>query len=171
MKMLVAIVCLIFAGPLFALEVGDIAPDFSLQGTDGQVHRLSDHRGKDVVVLAWFPKAYTRGCTIECKSLAEKGHLIRKFKTRYFMASVDSIEDNVGFAQQQTANFPLLSDPSKQTARNYEVLSGQGYALRHTFYIDVDGRIMAIDRQIKPASSAEDIAKTLLKLGVSVSGI
>ena len=171
MKIIFAIACLILVGPLFALEVGVIAPDFSLQGTDGQVHRLSDHRGKDVVVLAWFPKAYTRGCTLECKSLAENGHLIKKFKVSYFMASVDSIEDNLGFAQQKAANFPLLSDTSKQTARNYEVLTGQGYALRHTFYINVDGRIMAIDRQIRPATSAEDIAENLLKLSVSTSAI
>jgi peroxiredoxin Q/BCP len=169
MKILVLVICVLILNPAFSLEVGDIAPDFSLQGTDGQVHRLSDHRGKDVVVLAWFPKAYTRGCTIECKSLAENGDQIDKFNVSYFMASVDAIEDNLGFAQQQSASFPLLSDTSKQTARNYEVLSAHGYAQRHTFYIGLDGRIIAVDRQIKPATSAEDIASTLARLKVSLS--
>ena len=60
-----------------ALEVGDPAADFELLGSDGETHRLADYRGKQAVVLAWFPRAYTSGCTIECKSLAENGHLIR----------------------------------------------------------------------------------------------
>ena len=54
------------------LKAGDPAPDFSLQATDGKTYRLSDFKDKQAVVIAWFPKAYTRGCTIECKSLAEK---------------------------------------------------------------------------------------------------
>lgn len=164
------LLCVLAAGFLttnaMALEVGDIAPDFALEGTDGQVHRLSDYRGEKAVVLAWFPKAYTRGCTIECKSLAEKGHLIKAYDVAYFMASVDPIEDNVGFAEQQNADFPLLSDPSKETARAYNVLSDKGYAVRHTYYIGVDGKVMAVDKQVKPATSAEDMAAMLGKLGV-----
>lgn len=150
----------------YGLEVGDVAPDFSLEGTDGQVHRLSDYRGEKAVVLAWFPKAYTRGCTIECKSLAENGHLIKAFNVAYFMASVDPIEDNVGFAEQEKADFPLLSDPTKQTARAYNVLSDRGYAMRHTYYIGLDGKVMAVDKQVRPASSAEDMAARLAQLGV-----
>src|SRR3954453_19021746 len=61
------------------LKVGDQAPDFSLPGTDGKTHKLSDYRGQEAVVLAWFPKAFTQGCTIECKSLAQNGEKIRKF--------------------------------------------------------------------------------------------
>jgi peroxiredoxin Q/BCP len=147
-----------------ALEVGDVAPDFELQGSDGETHKLSDYRGQ-TVVLAWFPKAYTRGCTIECKSLAENGHLIRAFDARYFMASVDPIEDNVGFAEQQKADFPLLSDPSKQTARAYNVLGSSGLAMRHTYYVGPEGRVLAIDRSVRPATSAEDIAARLKALG------
>lgn len=147
-----------------ALEVGDVAPDFELQGSDGEVHKLSDYRGQ-TVVLAWFPKAYTRGCTIECKSLAENGHLIRAFDVRYFMASVDPIEDNVGFAEQQKADFPLLSDPAKQTARAYNVLGSSGLAMRHTYYVGPDGRVLAIDRSVQPATSAQDIAARLKALG------
>ncbi len=148
-----------------ALEVGDVAPNFELQGSDGQIHKLSDYRGK-AVVIAWFPKAFTRGCTIECKSLAEKGHLIRAYQASYFMASVDPVEDNVGFAEQQGADFPILSDPSKDTARAYNVLGSSGLALRHTIYVGADGKIMAVDKAIRPATSAEDIATKLGELGV-----
>jgi thioredoxin-dependent peroxiredoxin len=155
-------------GPARELKVGDPAPEFALQGSDGQVHRLSDFKGRMAVVLAWFPKAYTSGCTIECKSLALHGDLIRRYDVAYFMASVDPPEDNKGFADQQHADFPLLSDPTKQTALAYGVLDpGRGVANRWTFYIGADGRITAIDRQVRPATSAEDIAAKLGELGVS----
>ncbi len=166
-----AISLLLAVAPLtgHGIEVGDPAPDFELQGSDGELHRLADHRGKSVVVLAWFPKAYTRGCTIECKSLAEKGHLIREFKAAYFMASVDPLADNIGFARQQQADFPLLSDPTKEVAAAYGVLVEAGYAARQTFYVGLDGTIIAIDREVRPATAAEDIAVQLAELGVARS--
>jgi peroxiredoxin Q/BCP len=145
--------------------VGDTAPDFSLAGSDGKTYSLSDLRGRAVVV-AWFPKAYTSGCTIECKSLAENGHLIRAYDVAYFMASVDALEDNKGFALQHKADFPLLSDPTKETAKAYGVLGTMGFAQRWTFYIGEDGKILAIDKEVEPATSAEDIAAKLAELGV-----
>ena len=48
-------------------KAGDDAPDFTMQGTDGKTHKLSDYKGKQAVVLAWFPKAKTPGCTLECE--------------------------------------------------------------------------------------------------------
>ncbi len=95
------------------LAVGDAAPNFSLEGTDGKTYTLADFKGKQAVVLAWYPKAYTSGCTIECKSLAENGGLIRQYDATYFMASVDPIDKNKSFAADQKADFPLLSDPTK----------------------------------------------------------
>jgi len=152
-----------------ALEVGDRAPDFSLPGSDGKTHKLADYLGKTAVVLAWFPMAYTRGCTIECKSLAENGHLLKTFNVSYFMASVDPLQKNKAFAEQQKADFPLLSDPTKRTAKAYEVLHDKGYSVRHTFYIGRDGIIKAIDRNVRPASSAQDMAAKLAELGVSAA--
>lgn len=149
-----------------ALEVGDMAPDFSLPGSDGKTYQLSDYRGKQAVVLAWFPKAYTYGCTIECKSLAENGDQIRRFDVTYFMASVDPLIENEGFAKETGADFPLLSDESKQVARSYDVLGLLGVARRHTFYIGKDGRILKIDTDVQPETSAEDMVRTLSDLGV-----
>lgn len=158
---------LAIALPAAALEVGDVAPDFSLQGSDGNTYRLSDFRGKQAVVVAWFPKAFTSGCTVECKSLAEKGDLVRAYDVKYFMASVDPLDANIGFAKETEADFPLLSDPSKETARAFGVLNVMGVASRYTIYIDVDGRVAAIDRDVKPATSAEDMAAKLGELGVA----
>ncbi|HVY70297.1 MAG TPA: redoxin domain-containing protein, partial [Verrucomicrobiae bacterium] len=61
------------------LQVGDPAPEFSLAGTDGKTHKLSDYKGKQAVVLAWFPRAFTPGCTAECKSMRASGDAIRKY--------------------------------------------------------------------------------------------
>lgn len=162
-----ALFCLLtVAAPAAAaeLKVGDPAPDFSLPATDGKTYTLSHFRGKHTVVLAWFPKAYTYGCTIECKSLAENGHLIKKYRASYFMASVDPLETNTSFGAAQGADFPLLSDPTKTAAKAYGVLNG-GVASRHTFYIGPHGKILAIDRNVKPATSAQDMATMLGKLG------
>ena len=155
--------------PAVELKVGDQAPDFSLPASDGKTYKLSDFTGKKAVVVAWFPKAYTSGCTIECKSLAENGDKIRKFNVAYFMASVDSIEDNKGFAEKEKADFPLLSDPTKATATAYGVLNTNGMAKRWTFYIGKDGKILGIDKEVQPKTSAEDMVKRLGEYGVEAT--
>jgi peroxiredoxin Q/BCP len=155
--------------PAPELKVGDPAPDFSLQASDGHTYKLSDFKGKQAVVLAWFPKAFTQGCTIECKSLAEHGDMIKKYQAKYFMASVDSVEGEQGnkaFAEAHKADFPLLSDPTKKTAEAYGVLGTRGVANRWTFYIGKDGKILAIDKTVKPATSAEDMAAKLGELNI-----
>jgi peroxiredoxin Q/BCP len=148
------------------LKVGDMAPDFSLAGTDGRTHRLSELRGK-AVVLAWFPKAATRGCTIECKSLTASQAAIGQYNVAYYMASVDTLEDNMMFAKNNEANFPLLSDPQKTTARAYGVLNQGGLANRWTFYIGADGRIAHIDRAVNPETSGQDLVAQLTALKVA----
>ena len=148
------------------LQVGDMAPDFTLQASDGETYKLVDFRGKQAVVIAWYPRAFTRGCTIECKSLAENGHLVREYEVTYFMASVDPLEENTAFAAEQNADFPLLSDPTKVTANAYGVLNQRGMANRWTFYIGKSGQILYIDKEVRPRTSAEDMAARLGKLGV-----
>ena len=153
------------------LKVGDEAPDFKLQASDGKTYRLSDFKGKKAVVVAWFPKAFTSGCTIECKSLAASGGKIRKYDVAYFMASVDPVEGEKGnkaFAESEKADFPMLGDPTKETAKAYGVLNAEhGMANRWTFYIYKDGRIAAIDKAVKPATSAEDMVARLAELKVA----
>lgn len=165
---------LLFLWPLVAisanaadLKVGDPAPDFTLHASDGETYTLADYKGKQAVVIAWFPRAFTSGCTIECKSLAENGHLIRKYDVTYFMASVDALEDSVGFAKETKADFPLLSDPSKAVAKDYGVLHTLGHAKRHTIYISDTGTVVKIDTSVNPKTSAEDMASTLGELGVA----
>ena len=154
------------------LRAGDAAPDFKLRASDGKTYQLSQFKNKQAVVVAWFPRAFTSGCTIECKSLAEHGDLIRKYDVTYFMASVDDVEGEKGnkaFAEAHDADFPILGDPTKETAKAYGVLAERGTATRWTFYIGKDGKIAFIDKDVNAhlATSAEFMAEKLGELGVA----
>ncbi len=82
------------------------------------------------------------------------------------MASVDSLEDNTAFAEKNEATFPILADPTKDTARAYGVLSAMGFAKRWTFYIDPQGQILKIDKDVNPRSAGENLVANLQALGV-----
>jgi len=163
----IAILTMLASGTTLSLQAGDNAPNFSLQASDGNAYSLEQFKGKQAIVIAWYPMAFTKGCTIECKSLAENGHLLKQFDVSYFMASVDPLEENIAFAKSTKANFPLLSDPSKKAAKAYEVLAFYGYPKRHTIYISKQGKILLVDRNINAATSAQDIATNLQKLGIA----
>jgi peroxiredoxin Q/BCP len=95
------------------------------------------------------------------------GPLIRKFDVAYFMASVDTPEDNKAFAEKEHADFPLLSDPGKKVASAYGVVNDQRpLAFRWTFYIGPDGKIVYIDKQVKAGTSGEDVVAKLKELNV-----
>lgn len=148
------------------LKVGDAAPAFSLPGSDGKTHTLAENKGK-FVVLAWYPAAFTGGCTAECKAFTSSGETIKSFNVAYFMASVDTPEKNKAFAEQEQANFPMLSDPDKKVADAYGVLRtpGAGVAQRWTFYIGPDGKIVYIDKEVHTATAGADLAARLEALG------
>jgi peroxiredoxin Q/BCP len=155
------------AAPVVDLKVGDAAPNFTLPGTDGKTHTLADYKGKEVV-LAWYPAAFTGGCTAECKSFRDSGATITKYDVTYFMASVDTPEKNADFAKQEEANFPMLSDPAKKTAMAYGVVpsTGMGVAKRWTFYIGPDGKIQYIEKMVNTSTAGQDLANKLQELKV-----
>ena len=80
------------------------------------------------------------------------------------MASTDSLEDNTAFASKNKASFPILADPGKEMSKSYGVLSAMGYAKRWTFYIDVDGIIRMIDKDVSPGSAGKDMMHNLESL-------
>jgi peroxiredoxin Q/BCP len=166
---------LIYLFPLFVatlvcaaeLKVGDQAPNFELKGSDGKTYQLSDFKGKKPVVLAWFPKAFTPGCTKECKAMKEQGDELRKYDVAYFTVSVDDAEQNKKFAESLNVDYPILSDPTKEAAKAYGVLNERGMANRWTFYIDKNGKIAQIDKKVNTETHGKDIAAELKKLGVT----
>src|SRR5262245_17678764 len=106
------------------VKVGDKAPAFTLQGSDGKTYSLDQFKGKSAVVIAWFPKAFTGGCTQECKSLRENSKALRELNVAYFTASVDRPEDNKKFAESLELDYPILSDPNREVAGAYGVIQG-----------------------------------------------
>ena len=96
--------------------------------------------------------------------------MIRAFDVAYFMISVDTLADNTAFAKKENADFPILADPTKETARKYGVLRSLGalgeVANRWTFYIGPDGKIQNIDKKVNPAQSGADIVANLKALKV-----
>ena len=148
------------------LKVGDQAPDFSLQASDGKTYKLSDFKGKKAVVLAWFPKAYTQGCTIECKSLAEHGDMIKKYNVAVLHGERRSDRPEQGLRGAAARGLSAAERSRRSRPRKaYGVLNDpSGVANRWTFYIGKDGKILAIDKAVKPATSAEDMAAKLGEL-------
>jgi len=150
------------------LKVGDDAPDFTLSASDGKEYKLSDFKGKKALVIAWFPKAFTGGCTAECKSFRADGGDIRKFDVAYFTASCDDVETNTKFAKSLDLDYPILSDADTKVAAAYGVLmEGRPMPNRWTFFIGKDGKILHIDKEVKTGSHGTDVAAKLKELGVA----
>jgi thioredoxin-dependent peroxiredoxin len=86
----------------------------------------------------------------------------------YFAASVDTPEDNKKFAESLGLDYPILSDPGKQVASAYGVVTPERqFAQRWTFYIGIDGKILFVDRQVNPSTAGQDVARKLGELGVA----
>jgi len=96
--------------------------------------------------------------------------MIREYDVAYSMISVDTLEDNTAFAKKEDADFPILADPSRETARKYGVLADYSkfmlgeVANRWTFYIGPDGKIRDIDKKVNPANSGVDVVAHLKAL-------
>ncbi len=147
------------------VKEGMEAPDFELPAHDGSTVRLSSLRGK-IVVLYFYPRAMTSGCTREAKRFNE---LLDKFN--YLGAvvlgvSTDPVDRLKRFAEKYGLRFKLLSDEEGRVAEAYGVLRAKAKrptAERVTFIIDPDGRIAAILSGIKPAEKHADIALEKVK--------
>jgi thioredoxin-dependent peroxiredoxin len=148
------------------LAPGDAAPDFELAGSDGRTHRLSDSRGREAVVVAWFPKAFTGGCTAECESLGRSRNRLRGFQAKVFGATLDSPEVNRRFAESMGIDYAILGDPAGTAARAYGVLGPSGFPSRWTFYIGADGRILEIDKRVHSPSHGDAVSARLEQLGI-----
>jgi thioredoxin-dependent peroxiredoxin len=164
-KVVTSVAALMLSAGASALEVGDKAPDFRLQASDGKVYSLSDFAGKQPVVLAFFPAAFTGGCTIQCKAIRDSSDEIKSYDVAYFMASVDTPEKNAEFAKEYELDFPVLADPEKTMTEAYGVLSERGFANRWTYYIDAQGIVVKIDKSTNPSSAGKDLADNMATLG------
>ncbi|MEY4566080.1 MAG: hypothetical protein RLY14_1050 [Planctomycetota bacterium] len=149
-------------------KVGDKCPDFEMEGTDGTKYKLSDFVGKKAFIIAWYPRAFTPGCTKECQSFKDHGEALRKYSVAYFTASCDSVAKNKEFAKSLGLDYPILSDPEGKVAKSLGIAREGGVptASRVTFIVGKDGKILAIDDAVKTTSHGQDMAAKLESLGI-----
>lgn len=153
------------------LKAGDAAPEFELKASDGKTYKLAELlKTNKAVVVAWFPRAFTGGCTKECKSMKENSASLKGLDVAYFTASTDPIEGEKGnkaFAESLSLDYPILSDPDGKVAKAYGIYNADRNAAgRVTFYIGADGKLLHVDRTVKTDSHGADIASKLKELGV-----
>lgn len=107
---------------------------------------------------------------MQCKALRDSAAEIEAFDVAYFMASVDTPETNKAFAEEHGAGFPILSDADRTVSAAYGVLSERGFASRWTYFIDPEGVIARIDREVDARTAGADLVEHLEALGVPRTG-
>ena len=151
------------------LEVGNKAPSFTLMGDDGKEYSLEDYKGKKVL-LYFYPKDNTPGCTKEACSLRDWNSEIIKRGVTVMGVSKDSIQSHNRFRDKHGLNFILLSDPEKTVHMAYDAWGEKKLygkislgTIRKTFLIDENGNIEKIWNKVAVATHGEDVVKYLDK--------
>ena len=153
-----------------ALEVGDKAPSFKLKNQDGKTISLTDLKGKPIV-LYFYPKDDTSGCTKEACNFRDEFPKFGKMKAEIIGVSADSIESHKKFAEKYKLPFDLLSDESKEIVEKYGVwkeknMYGRKYMgiVRTTFIIDAQGKIRKIFEKVKVDEHNKEVMEALKEL-------
>lgn len=137
-------------------QVGQSAPAFSLQNHDGESVSLSDFEGQRVV-LYFYPKAGTEGCTIEANNFGDAFDEFEHHDVQVLGVSMDSVADLAAFTEDEGIPFPLLSDADGSVAERYDSAGDDATALRNTFVIGPDGDIETIYEDVSPGEHAEQV--------------
>jgi peroxiredoxin Q/BCP len=143
-----------------------MAPDFALVDQYGKSHKLSDYKGK-WVVLYFYPKDDTPGCTKEACHFRDDIFRIRKLNVEILGVSVDNQASHAKFSEKHGLPFPLLADADGRVAQSYNALWSLGpvrVARRHSFIIDAEGKIAKIYRDVDPDQHSNEIILDLEKL-------
>ncbi|MBL9175946.1 MAG: thioredoxin-dependent thiol peroxidase [Verrucomicrobiales bacterium] len=153
--------------PELSLKVGDAAPEFAVTATDGSVVRLKDFRGKSVV-LYFYPKDDTPGCTREACGFRDIYQQIQKKGAVVLGVSVDPVKSHKKFTEKFQLPFPLLADEDKALVTAYgvwgeKVFMGRKYlgVYRVTFLIGSDGRIRQVWPKVKPEEHPAEVLAAL----------
>ncbi len=152
---------LAFAGPV--PEVGTTAPDFSLASEDGTPVSLKDYRSK-WVVLYFYPKDFTSGCTIEAHNFQRDQDQYAKKNAVVIGVSVDSADSHKKFCAREGLNFKLLADTDHKVSSEYGSVMNFGVtqiAARHTFIIDPEGKIVRAYTSVDPNKHSEEVLAAL----------
>lgn len=147
--------------------VGQPAPEFELYDQSGQLHSLEDYRDQ-WVVLYFYPKDETPGCTTEACEFRDNIFAFKKINTQILGVSLDDVESHQKFAENHGLPFPLLADSQGKAAAAYGVktkMFGMTVAKRQTFLIGPDGTIAKHYEKVKPAEHSAQVLADLRELG------
>ena len=147
-----------------AIEV--FAPAFVLKDQANQAHALADYRGR-WVVLYFYPKDDTPGCTTEACNFRDDLGALRALTVQVLGVSLDDVQSHARFAEKFRLTFPLLADTDGVVARAYGALWSLGpikFAKRHSFIVDPEGRIAKIYRDVKPETHSRELQQDLKAL-------
>jgi len=137
-------------------SVGQVAPAVVLPSQDGSTVDLKNFHGK-WVVLYFYPKDMTQGCTIEAHNFQADQAKYDKLNAAIVGVSVDSTDSHQQFCTKENLTFKLLSDTSKKVVDEYGSLSPAGVAARNTFLIDPNGKIVQVWTRVSPAKHSEEV--------------
>jgi thioredoxin-dependent peroxiredoxin len=146
--------------------VGSVAPEFSLTSQDGTNISLKDYRGK-WVVLYFYPKDFTTGCTIEAHNFQRDQEEYTRRNAVILGVSVDSAESHQNFCAKEGLNFKLLADTSHDVSKQYGSLMNFGIAqisARHTFLIDPQGKLAHSYMSVNPTRHSAEILAAIDQL-------
>jgi peroxiredoxin Q/BCP len=141
------------------LDVGGIAPDFSLLSEHGEYVSLADFLGQ-YVVLYFYPKDDTPGCTAEACALRDRMGEFARLGVQVLGVSADSVASHLAFKEKYGLPFTLLSDPKREVIGLYEAKKGV-LTRRITYIIGPDGKIVKVYPKVDPAGHAEEILADL----------
>ena len=149
------------------VEVNSKAPDFRLQGNDGKVHTLQEFKGK-ALVLYFYPRDDTPGCTIEAKGFNKKLDEVRRKGAEIVGVSKDGFESHCKFRDKYGLRFLLLSDPDSKIIKEYDAYGNRGIfgmgTLRKTYIINSKGRVAKVFEKVNPKGHEEEILGALAEL-------
>ncbi len=146
------------------LKVGMSAPNFTLSDAYGHWYTLSKYKGKSPVVVYFYPKAGTPGCTKEACGIRDTWNKFKKNKIQVLGISVDDKSDIKKFIKEYKLNFPLLSDANKKVSEKYGVYNDKGFDNRITFIVDKKGKITDIIHVKNIEAHAEEVFNKAYKL-------
>ena len=155
------LILLMFLSPSDKPIVGEPAPNFSGLSTGGKTITLEDFKGS-WVILYFYPKAFTRGCTIESCGLRDSYAELSKLNAKVIGVSFDDIEKQEEFKKANELPFDLISDKDKSIAKSYDTVGIlKLYAKRKTFLIDPEGKLAYIFDKVDTATHPQDIIDVL----------